>query len=238
VDENEADDFGFQPVTGIFTHQSNDVWTLEFDSGDTLGVTSNHPIYSTTAQDWRLAGELALGEQVLTHAGSARLTGKRPAPAQTVYNLEVQEVHNFLVTGVGVVVHNSCGRNEKRYYGNVFESPLEHIERGHSRKNNINKPINQRKPYFNEDFDDTERINELLDELVSDTDDIWEFAAGSNQMRIEAMVDAASNSKYEKYLKDGAIGFKKDGTPVTKFYASVRQDGSEITIENLYPYIE
>jgi hypothetical protein len=25
-----------------------------------------------------------------------------------VYNLEVQEVHNFLVTGVGVVVHNGC----------------------------------------------------------------------------------------------------------------------------------
>lgn len=89
-------------------HQSNDVWTLEFDSGDTLGVTANHPIYSTTAQDWRLAGELAIGEQVLTYAGSATLTGKRPAPAQTVYNLEVQEVHNFLVAGVGVVVHNSC----------------------------------------------------------------------------------------------------------------------------------
>jgi hypothetical protein len=25
-------------------HQSNDVWTLEFDSGDTLGVTANHPM--------------------------------------------------------------------------------------------------------------------------------------------------------------------------------------------------
>ncbi|MFN3178527.1 MAG: HNH endonuclease, partial [Phaeodactylibacter xiamenensis] len=68
----------------------------------------NRRYYSTTAQDWRLAGELAIGEQVLTHTGSATLTGKRPAPAQRVYNLEVQEVHNFLVSGVGVVVHNTC----------------------------------------------------------------------------------------------------------------------------------
>ena len=100
--------FVFRPVTGIFIHESDDVWTLEFDSGDTLGVTAGHPIYSTTAQDWRLAGELRIGERVLTHAGSATLTGKRPAPAQRVYNLEVREVNNFLVTGVVVVVHNSC----------------------------------------------------------------------------------------------------------------------------------
>ncbi|MCR9134162.1 MAG: HNH endonuclease [bacterium] len=73
-----------------------------------MGVTANHPIYSTTVQDWRLAGELAIGEQVLTYAGSATLTGKRPALAQRVYNLEVQEVHNFLVAEVGGVVHNSC----------------------------------------------------------------------------------------------------------------------------------
>jgi hypothetical protein len=117
-DEDAGKGFVFRPVTGIFTHQSNDVWTLAFDSGDTLGVTASHPIYSTTAQDWRLAGELALGEQVLTHTGSATLTGKRPAPAQRVYNLEVQEVHNFLVAEVGVVVHNGCmGLKLKLFFG-------------------------------------------------------------------------------------------------------------------------
>lgn len=113
-------------------HQSNDVWTLEFDSGDTLGVTASHPIYSTTAQDWRLTSELAIGEQVLTHAGSATLTGKRPAPAQTVYNLEVQEVHNFLVAEVGVVVHNSCIDALFDFYKFMFRNPddVAHILRG------------------------------------------------------------------------------------------------------------
>ena len=46
VDEDADQGFVFRPVTGIFIHQSNDVWTLEFDSGDTLGVTASHPVYT------------------------------------------------------------------------------------------------------------------------------------------------------------------------------------------------
>jgi hypothetical protein len=108
AEENEAADFAFQPVTGIFAHRSDDVWRLAFDSGDTLGVTYNHPIYSTTAGDWRLAGELEIGEEVLTYTGAATLCRKAPLPgAHTVYNLEVKDYHNFLVTGAGVVVHNT-----------------------------------------------------------------------------------------------------------------------------------
>jgi hypothetical protein len=34
-------------------------------------VTYNHPIYSVTADDWRLAGELAVGETVMTLEGVA-----------------------------------------------------------------------------------------------------------------------------------------------------------------------
>jgi hypothetical protein len=90
-------------------HRSNDVWRLAFDSGDTLGVTYNHPIYSATAGDWRLAGELEIGEEVLTYNGAATLCSKAPLPgAHVVYNLEVKDWHNFLVGELGVVVHNSC----------------------------------------------------------------------------------------------------------------------------------
>jgi hypothetical protein len=53
VDNDENDSFGLQPITGIFVHQSEDVWALKFDNGDTLGVTYNHPVYSLTANDWR-----------------------------------------------------------------------------------------------------------------------------------------------------------------------------------------
>jgi len=108
VDEEEADDFAFQPVTGIFIHQSNDVWRLTFENGDTLGVTYQHPIYSATAGGWRLAGELEPGEQVLTKSGVLEFVAKEQQKGfETVYNLEVRALHNFLVGDAGVVVHNS-----------------------------------------------------------------------------------------------------------------------------------
>ncbi|MBC6992874.1 Hint domain-containing protein [Neolewinella lacunae] len=117
VDENPDDDFGFQPVTAIFTHRSNDVWTLRFDNGDSLGVTYNHPIYSVTAQDWRLAGELTAGEEVLTRSGTAFLTEKaRSLGVTPVWNLEVKGWHNFLVGVSGIVVHNT---------GNCFNKLLD-----------------------------------------------------------------------------------------------------------------
>jgi len=108
TDDDKTDNFGFQPVTGIFTHQSDDVWTLHFDNEDTLGVTYNHPVYSVTADDWRLAGELAVGEKVMTLESVAVLTGKEKLPGQQkVWNLEVREWHNFLVGESGVLVHNA-----------------------------------------------------------------------------------------------------------------------------------
>ena len=108
ADDDETDSFGFQPVTGIFTHRSDDVWTLRFENEDTLGVTHNHPIYSLTANDWRLAGELTIGEEVMTRGGSTVLIAKKKLPErQRVWNLEVREWHNFLVGESGVLVHNN-----------------------------------------------------------------------------------------------------------------------------------
>lgn len=109
ADENPTDNYETRPVTGIFVHQSNDVWTLRFDNGDSLGVTFNHPIYSAIHRDWRLAGELEPGERLLAKSGEVTLASKEKLPGtHTVYNLEVRELHNFLVGGDGVVVHNLC----------------------------------------------------------------------------------------------------------------------------------
>jgi hypothetical protein len=45
---------------------------------------------------------------VLTYAGSTKVVSKQPGLLQPVYNLEVKDYHNFLVTGAGVVVHNTA----------------------------------------------------------------------------------------------------------------------------------
>ena len=108
-DEDPDDDYEYRPVTGLFTHQSNDVYTLGFTNAPSLGVTATHPIYSTTYHDWRLAGELEVGERVLTFKGEATVSStEKRAGSETVYNLEVKDLHNFLVGDEGVVVHNGC----------------------------------------------------------------------------------------------------------------------------------
>ena len=108
-EENLLPGFAFRPVTGIFAHRSADVLSVALESGDTLGVTSAHPVYSLTYGSWRLAGELEHGEEVLAYEGSSRVASVAPLPgAHTVYNLEVKDWHNFLVGEFGVVVHNSC----------------------------------------------------------------------------------------------------------------------------------
>jgi hypothetical protein len=79
-----------------------------FSNAHHLGVTFTHPIYSTTYHDWRLAGELEVGERVLTYKGEATVSStEKRAGSETVYNLEVKDLHNFLVGDEGVVVHNT-----------------------------------------------------------------------------------------------------------------------------------
>jgi hypothetical protein len=109
ADDNQNDDYKLRPVTGIFEHYSNDVWHLIFDNGDTLGVTGGHPIYSLDNGDWRLAGELRIGEQVLTKEGYAKFLEKEKLDGGvTVFNLEVRDFHNFFVGNSAFLVHNSC----------------------------------------------------------------------------------------------------------------------------------
>ncbi len=90
-------------------HESTDVWAIRFDNNDSLGVTGSHPIYSLDANSWVLASTLSTGNQVLTKSGAATVTSvKKLSGSRKVYNLEVRDLHNFLVGRDGVVVHNAC----------------------------------------------------------------------------------------------------------------------------------
>ena len=108
VDEDESDDYSYKPVTGLFIHSSSEVWNIKFDNGEELGVTNNHPIFSITKGTWEFAGFLKFNEEVLTYSGSCKVVSKEKySLIQSVYNLEVKDYHNFLVSKSGVVVHNS-----------------------------------------------------------------------------------------------------------------------------------
>lgn len=169
VDEDESDDYNYKPVTALFTHESNQVHNIGFDNGESLGVTYQHPIYSTTAGDWKLAGELEIGEKVLTKEGEATVTSSvKKEGSETVYNLEVKELHNFLVGESGIVVHNNYFYNwtkKLEYFENgvkVLRKPIDHIWDGHSF---LKKKPN--KSYFRERYSSRAKIQKLIEDVTN-----------------------------------------------------------------------
>ncbi|HRI02084.1 MAG TPA: Hint domain-containing protein [Saprospiraceae bacterium] len=77
-----------------------------------FGLLTPIPIFSITQYDWRLVGELEVGDKVLTYHGEATVTStEKKDGSEAVYNLEIKDLHNFLVGDVGVVVHNNYLQN-------------------------------------------------------------------------------------------------------------------------------
>jgi filamentous hemagglutinin len=98
-------------VTGTFAHENAIVLDLGFnnDPKSNLGVTHNHPIWSTSRNTWIEAGELKIGEHVKTEKGVAMLTKRSQRKGRhKVYNLEVHKTHTYYVSNLNILVHNSC----------------------------------------------------------------------------------------------------------------------------------
>nr|MCU0686482.1 polymorphic toxin-type HINT domain-containing protein [Polyangiaceae bacterium] len=89
--------------------------TLQDELGrrDVLRVTAEHP-FKTQGLGWMPAGELRVGDRVLNaNDTSLRVEQATWAPGrQTVYNLEVEEDHTYVVGQLGAWVHNTCNPNE------------------------------------------------------------------------------------------------------------------------------
>lgn len=107
---------GGSVVTATFHHSSGDVIDLTLGSKsstlappETIGTTSNHPFWSVDRQEYVQAGQLDVGERVLTFSGDTkRVVTKLPRPGpQPVYNLEVHAEHVYFVGEDGLLVHNS-----------------------------------------------------------------------------------------------------------------------------------
>lgn len=132
-ESDPGEGYEWKPVTGLFVHQSDQVHNISFDNNETVGVTAPHPIFSTTFNDWRLAGELEVGEKVLTYHGESTVTKtEKKGGREAVYNLEVKDLHNFLVGESGVVVHNNCINALFNLHKGLFKNAddVVHIMRG------------------------------------------------------------------------------------------------------------
>ena len=100
-------------VLGTFEHVTNDLMDVRLRGESApLQVTAGHKLWSLDRDGWVEAGDLKPGEQLAGAHGSVTVESVTPDSQSTaVYNLDVDEDHQYLVTEKGVLAHNAdpCG---------------------------------------------------------------------------------------------------------------------------------
>jgi hypothetical protein len=109
-------------VTGTMAHLASNVLDLSITGlEEPLGVTTTHPIWSETRQQFIKASNLTEGEQLRSSTNHPALVTKitpRRGPPQQVYNLEINGEHVYQVETTGLLVHNQCHHLVSKY-GNL-----------------------------------------------------------------------------------------------------------------------
>ena len=100
-------------VTGTFSHIADEILELRI-TGQTepIGVTPEHPFWSIDRQDFVPVGELRIGETLRTvHGEQVAVESITPrGPPARVYNLEIDGTHQYHVSSLGLLVHNTCAK--------------------------------------------------------------------------------------------------------------------------------
>lgn len=82
--------------------------TLTFEDGSTLDLTESHNLYSTDREEWIPAKDFAIGEKVKTYAGASAITNIKLYEKEnvTVYNLTIEDLHNYYAGEQSILAHN------------------------------------------------------------------------------------------------------------------------------------
>ena len=98
-------------VTDVFSKQVYETVELVV-GGEIIKTTYEHPFYSPMYSGWMQAGELKVGDTVLTIDNQVKfieeitlITHQNPI---TVYNFTVENDHTYFVGEGSVLVHNTC----------------------------------------------------------------------------------------------------------------------------------
>jgi hypothetical protein len=104
----ETGEIGEYPVTAVWVHDDDNLLTLTIE-GEVIITTTDHPFY-TDEGEWILAGDLQIGDAVVSADGDFGTVDAVVITDGTaeVYNLTVDEAHTYFVGDGEWLVHNSC----------------------------------------------------------------------------------------------------------------------------------
>jgi RHS repeat-associated protein len=97
-------------VTGTVAHLNRSVLRLHFrGSEETLEPTALHPLWSIDREGWVRAGELEVGERLLTETGAVTIASiESRQGTHQVFNFEVAGAHTYVVSNLKIKSHNQC----------------------------------------------------------------------------------------------------------------------------------
>lgn len=108
-----------KPIQKTFINSSNEIAIITFENGEKIENTKPHPYY-VIGKGWTETKDLKLGDKILTQSGKAEkivnIKTSMQAKEILVYNLKIQDNHNYFVGTTKLLVHNtgaaSCGLEE------------------------------------------------------------------------------------------------------------------------------
>lgn len=219
-----SDSLPYRVVTGTFEHTSNMVCELTFDGCKSLGVTTNHPLWSNDRNEWVEAGDLNIGEYVTTKNGKSCLLNRRMLRGEhKVYNLEVNEIHNYYVSELGILAHNTYlkwGRTIDYASGGPAKA-IDHIYARHSyhkgtkinaSTNNLNKKVG----VFRQEYNSKQKIQKLVDDAAKHLDD-GDWVVNPR--------DGTKEAVYTFDKKHGHIGTSREGNRTSTIKIHLSKDG-------------
>lgn len=89
----------------VMTLEDAEIIEIEFDNGEILKITENHPIL--TSSGWKPAGELTEDDDVVALAKNMKIEKlKKLDRNESVYNMTVDDVNCYSATKSNIILHN------------------------------------------------------------------------------------------------------------------------------------
>ncbi len=108
----ETGEKGLKQVKNVFVHETN-VLVHVFVGKEEIKTTPTHPFW-VEGEGWIAAGELKVGDKLSLYSGKPASVDKifveKLEEPVKVYNFEVEDWHTYFVSGLQVLVHNTCAQ--------------------------------------------------------------------------------------------------------------------------------
>ena len=109
-----------KPILRTFINEAKEITTIGFANGEEIENTPAHPYY-VVGKGWKETKDLSIGDKILTQEGEEieiLTIETEERETMLVYNLNIQDNHNYFVGVDGLLVHNvtsgggGCGLSE------------------------------------------------------------------------------------------------------------------------------